>query len=162
MYLLDSNTYIQAKNLYYQMSFCPAYWSWLDLQYEQSDLTSISSVYEELIDFGDDLSEWAKDRKDRFIDISNEDIQNKFVDVVDYVNNLQHKTQPHKTSFLAKADPWLIAAASVTGATIVTEEIWTAPNSTKVKIPNICDHFNVQYIKTHEMLNNLNARFVLE
>lgn len=30
MYLLDANTYIQAKNLHYQMSFCPAYWDWLD------------------------------------------------------------------------------------------------------------------------------------
>ena len=29
MYLLDANSYIQAKNLHYQMSFCPAYWDWL-------------------------------------------------------------------------------------------------------------------------------------
>ncbi|WP_081763821.1 MULTISPECIES: DUF4411 family protein [Nitrincola] len=25
-YLLDSNTYIQAKNQYYGMDFCPGYW----------------------------------------------------------------------------------------------------------------------------------------
>ncbi|MFS2059288.1 DUF4411 family protein [Kosakonia cowanii] len=25
-YLLDANTYIQAKNQYYGMDICPAYW----------------------------------------------------------------------------------------------------------------------------------------
>jgi len=32
MYLLDANTYIQAKNIYYQLDFCPAYWHFLDQQ----------------------------------------------------------------------------------------------------------------------------------
>lgn len=63
MYLLDANTYIQAKNLHYQMSFCPAYWSWLDLQYEESSLASIQTVYEELADGDDELSEWVKGRR---------------------------------------------------------------------------------------------------
>lgn len=31
-YLLDANTYIQAKNFYYGMDICPAYWDWLDQQ----------------------------------------------------------------------------------------------------------------------------------
>lgn len=38
MYLLDANTYIEAKNRYYQMSFCPAYWDWLDQQFELGTL----------------------------------------------------------------------------------------------------------------------------
>ncbi len=29
-YLLDANTFIEAKNTYYGMDFCPAYWDWLD------------------------------------------------------------------------------------------------------------------------------------
>lgn len=28
-YLLDANTFIQAKNLQYGFDFCPAYWDWL-------------------------------------------------------------------------------------------------------------------------------------
>ena len=27
-YLLDSNVFIQAKNLYYGFDFCPAFWDW--------------------------------------------------------------------------------------------------------------------------------------
>ncbi len=43
-YLLDANTYIQAKNLYYQMSFCPAYWDWLDKQAKDNIIGSIDFV----------------------------------------------------------------------------------------------------------------------
>ena len=28
-YLLDANVFIQAKNLYYGLDFCPAFWDWL-------------------------------------------------------------------------------------------------------------------------------------
>ena len=28
-YLLDSNTFIVAKNTYYSMDFCPGYWEWI-------------------------------------------------------------------------------------------------------------------------------------
>ena len=28
-YLLDSNVFIQAKNLHYGLDFCPAFWDWL-------------------------------------------------------------------------------------------------------------------------------------
>ena len=28
-YLLDSNVFIEAKNLHYGLDFCPAFWDWL-------------------------------------------------------------------------------------------------------------------------------------
>jgi Domain of unknown function (DUF4411) len=28
-YLLDSNIFIQAKNLHYGFDFCPAFWDWI-------------------------------------------------------------------------------------------------------------------------------------
>ena len=28
-YLLDTNIFIQAKNLHYGFDFCPAFWEWL-------------------------------------------------------------------------------------------------------------------------------------
>ena len=28
-YLLDTNVFIQAKNLHYGFGFCPAFWDWL-------------------------------------------------------------------------------------------------------------------------------------
>ena len=60
MYLLDANTYIQAKNLYYQLDFCPAYWDFLEQQFQTGMLASIDNVYDELSNTGDDLANWVR------------------------------------------------------------------------------------------------------
>jgi len=161
IYLLDANTYIQAKNLYYQMSFCPAYWSWLDQQCQISSLASIQTVYEELADGDDELSDWVKGRKEHFIPVSRNDIQEKFADIAQYVVQLNGKKQEFVAEFLSKADPWLIATAAVIGGTVVTHEVPVPENSTKVKIPNICEAFGVPYITTFQLLKRLEAQFVL-
>lgn len=161
MYLLDANTYIQAKNFHYHMSFCPAYWDWLDRQYQQGALASVTSVYDELIKFGDELSGWIKSRKDQFQDISSAETQTKFTEVAQYVADLPNKNPGDVANFLGGADPWLIAKAAQTNATIVTHERLVPDESKKVKIPNICNHFHINYITTYELLRTLDAQFVL-
>lgn len=161
MYLLDANTYIQAKNLHYQMSFCPAYWAWLDKQYEVSALASIRTIYDELSEGDDELSEWVKVRKDHFLPVSQDEVQEKFAEVAQYVADLEGKKPEFVAEFLDKADPWLVASAAVNGGTVVTHEVPVPANSTKVKIPNICDAFEVPYITTFQLLNRLKAQFVL-
>lgn len=161
MYLLDANTYIEAKNRYYQMSFCPAYWDWLDQQYQSGSLASVSSVYDELANKGDELSDWVQPRRDQFHPVSADDIQIKMAEVAQYVADLPNKSPANIGQFLSGADPWLVARASLTGETIVTHEVPVDANSKKVKIPNICDHFEVDYINTFELLNLLDARFML-
>lgn len=161
MYLLDANTYIQAKNLHYRMCFCPAYWDWLDQQYDVSALASIRIVYDELTEGDDELSDWVKERRDHFMPVASDEIQQKFGEVAQHVAELDGKKQEYTAQFLSKADPWLVAAAATTGATIVTHEIRVPDNSSKVKIPNICEAFEVPYISTFQLLSNLQVRFVL-
>mgnify|MGYP005828121355 CR=1 FL=1 len=161
MYLLDANTYIQAKNLHYQMSFCPAYWDWLDEQFESGQLASIISVYNELTEQNDELTQWVRQRKTHFLPVSSEQIQDQFGAVVQHVSGLVGKKAEHVADFLDKADPWLVATASASGATVVTHEISVANNSSKVKIPNVCAAFEIPYVTTYQLLNTLDARFVL-
>lgn len=144
------------------MSFCPAYWDWLDQQYQQGSLASIVSVYEELHKFGDELSEWIKTRKNHFQDVSDNDTQLKLAEVAQHVADLPNKNQGDVANFLSGADPWLIAKAANTDATIVTHEVPVPNDSKKVKIPNVCRHFDVKYITTFELLRTLNAQFVLD
>lgn len=66
-YLLDANTYIQAKNQYYGMDICPAYWDWLDLQFEQGLIGSVDMIGRELRDGNDELADWVKERPGHFI-----------------------------------------------------------------------------------------------
>lgn len=162
MYLLDANTYIQAKNFYYHMDFCPAYWDWLDQQYEVGIIGSIKSVYDELANNGDELSLWVESRANHFQPVSDQDTQQNMAIVSQYVANLRNKTPENISSFLGGADPWLIAKAIGTRFTIVTHELLVPENSKKIKIPNICQHFNIRYISTYDLLKNLNARFILQ
>ena len=162
MYLLDANTYIQAKNLHYQMSFCPAYWNWLDLQFRAGTLGSITSVYDELANEKDELADWIKARKEQFYPISSQEIQNKMAEVAQHVVDLPNKNTGSVAEFLAGADPWLIAKASLDGDIIVTHEVTVDDQSKKIKIPNISNDFGVQCVNTFNLLKTLNARFILE
>jgi hypothetical protein len=158
---MDSNTYIQAKNQYYGMEFCPAYWDWLDAKFASGEVGSIEFIGRELTAGNDDLATWAKQRRDHFISHDDEPTQELFSDIVNFVM-LQSFDPANRDDFLAKGDPWLIAKAKRLGATVVTHEATVSPATRKVKIPNICQQFGVPCISTFDLLNELNPRFVLE
>lgn len=159
-YLLDANTYIQAKNQYYGMDICPAYWDWLDLQFEQGILASVDMIGRELRDGNDELAQWAKERPAHFIGNDDELTQELFAHIVQAVMQGNYNAGS-RDSFLAKADPWIIAKAKSMGATVVTHESVVAAGARKVKIPNICQQFEVPCINTFQFLRVLNAKFVL-
>lgn len=124
-------------------------------------MASISSVYEELIEQNDELAGWVKKRKTHFLPVSSEQIQDQFGVVAEHVSGLEGKKAEHIADFLDKADPWLVATAFLNGATVVTHEVPVPENSGKVKIPNICGAFEVPYLTTYQLLNTLEAKFVL-
>lgn len=144
------------------MTFCPAYWEWLDLQYNQKQLGSITSVYEELANYGDELSAWVKERKEQFISVSDEQTQQKYAEIAQYVYDLENKNPIKVDNFLNKADPWLIAKAHILDATVVTQERLVDDNCKDVKIPNVCRDFDVNYTSTFQLLSDLEARFILQ
>ena len=47
-FLLDTNIFIQAKNLHYGFDFCPAFWEWLISQNATGRVASIDKVGDEL------------------------------------------------------------------------------------------------------------------
>ena len=65
-YLLDSNIFIQAKNLHYGFDFCPAFWDWIDAAHAAGTVCSIDSVRAELDAGNDDLATWARQRPSGF------------------------------------------------------------------------------------------------
>ena len=159
-YLLDANTYIQAKNQYYGMDICPAYWSWLEQQYHLGIIGSIDMISRELKEGNDDLADWVKVRPQHFIPNDDEETQSIFTEIVHAVMEGDYNSG-NRDSFLAKADPWIIAKAKVMDATVVSHEAHLTPNTKKVKIPNICQQFEVPCINTFELLRELKAQFVL-
>ncbi|MGR6735225.1 DUF4411 family protein [Pseudomonas chlororaphis subsp. piscium] len=161
-HLLDANTLIEAKNRYYGMTICPGYWSWLLLQNQAFELASIVSVKDELTKGKDELAQWAKDNSALFHEISDERTQEAFGQVVSAIAVQSEKMKVGALDeFLSGADPWLIAKAITTGATVVTHEVLNLEVKRKFIIPNVCEMFGVPYMNTFELLNKLEARFVL-
>ncbi|WP_166362013.1 DUF4411 family protein [Pseudomonas akapageensis] len=161
-HLLDANTLIEAKNRYYGMTICPGFWSWLLLQNQALELASIISVKDELTRGKDDLAEWAKDNATLFHDISDDSTQAAFGQIVAAIAEQSGRMKVGALDeFLAGADPWLIAKAMTTGATVVTHEVLNREVKRKFIIPNVCEMFGVPYMNTFELLNKLEARLVL-
>lgn len=72
-YLLDTDVFIQAKNLHYGIDFCPAFWSWLDVGNRSGRVFSIARVKEELTAGTGELADWAAERGTSFFLGPNED-----------------------------------------------------------------------------------------
>ena len=161
-HLLDANTLIEAKNRYYGMAICPGFWQWLLLKSEALALASITPVMEELTKGNDDLAGWAKGNSGFFHSTTDEETQLAFGQITELVADRAHRMKiGAMEEFLAGADPWLIAKAMTTGATLVTHEVLNRDAKRKFIIPNICEQLNVPFLNTFELLHRLEARFVL-
>lgn len=76
------------------------------------------------------------------------------------IYTVQHFQQNIEAQKLLKggrmADPFVIAKAAVEGKTVVTTELFK-PNATK--IPNICQHFGVQFLTLQEFMETEGWKF---
>ncbi len=62
-WLLDTNVLVNAKRDHYGFEFCPGFWDWLDVAFAAGHVASVEAVYDELVDYGDQLSDWARDHR---------------------------------------------------------------------------------------------------
>lgn len=156
-YCLDSNVLIQAWQKYYSPKYCPSYWEVLNELGEEDIIFIPSMVYDEIVRTDDELSEWLKSSKIKSKPIT--------ADVTEILKSIYAADPNHKHLVDSKkgrslADPWVIAHAIKEGSIVVTkEEKVTALNSTKIKIPNVCDNLGVTWINDYKMVENLGLKF---
>lgn len=168
-YCLDANVYIQAHRTYYAFEFVPPFWDWLSDLAKAGIICSPLTVRDELIpvqrDNYDALAHWAKDYKDVLFIDPDEKVVAAYQLIVNFVN--ANYTSHHSREFLSKADPWVIAHGKADRLAVVTMENLkneerdrdTGYIQGRVKIPNVCDHFNVNWINIFTMMRNLGAKF---
>ena len=156
-YWLDSNVFIEGKKGPYGFDIAPHFWNFLDDLINAHRVSCPIMVYDELQNVQDDLSTWAKERRrtNLFVEPS-EAVQRTFQEVITYVMQ-QYPDNQSRRRFMNRADPWVIAHAIAQGGTVVSLEGRAPDTSTKVKIPNVCSHFNVTCINTYQMLRELGA-----
>ena len=152
---LDSNVFIEGKKGPYGFDIAPRFWTLLDELTENGRIACPMRVCDELLDGQDDLAGWAQAR--RRSDLFGEPdvpVQEAFREVIAYVTQ-DYPDNQAKRRFLDRADPWVIAHAIAHGGTVVSLEGRDPDASQQVKIPNVCEHFNVPYVNTYQMLRGL-------
>jgi hypothetical protein len=158
-YLLDSNVFIQAKNLHYGFDFCPAFWDWIVQENTNGVVYSIEKVQDELVDGDDALAEWARARGSGFFQAPDETIVSSLGTLSAWAAGGAFEPAAVNV-FLQVADYYLVAHAHANGFAVVTHEV--AGNSRrKIKIPDACLAMGVRVVSPYQMLKAERARFVL-
>ena len=162
MYIMDTNTFITAKNTFYAYDIVPSFWSTLLGMFKTGKVKVIDAVADEIADGKDDLTEWfgenikksADDAGDSYVIQAKQNgtVLQNYQNIANLVmQNAQYK-ESEKSRFLSRADPWLIAAGKALNATIVTQEVLSGKGTRKVKIPDICQQVGVKYVNLYDMM----------
>jgi len=159
-YCLDANVLIQAWQKYYSPKICPDYWCLLDSLGTKGIVFMPEMVYDEIVRTDDDLSRWLKKSKIPIKKID-EGVAKCLKDI--YSADPNHKFLVDNTKARSLADPWVIAHALKENAIVVTkEEKVTRSNTTRIKIPNVCEKMNVSWINDFQLIEELGIKFTCE
>ena len=162
-YLVDSDVFITAKNLYYSFDLCPGFWKIVLHHHRKGRVFSVDRVRSELLAGSktDDLVRWVRDAVPGgfFLPVDTGAVARAYTDIMMWVQRHPRYFDHAKVKFATGADGWLVACARVQGATVVTNE-QSAPESRKeIKRPDVCDRFGVRRDNTFAMLRALNVHF---
>lgn len=163
IYCIDANVLIQAWQKYYSPDLCPDYWDILNELGKQGRIFIPEEVKNEIVvtessgKWEDDLSTWLK-RSSIPIHKLSENV------IACWQRILQadpiHKLLVDNIKGRSLADPWLIAHAMDTNSTVVTKEnMESAMNSKRVKIPNVCKNMGVRCIDDFEFIKEIGLKF---
>ncbi|MYB34346.1 MAG: DUF4411 family protein [Gammaproteobacteria bacterium] len=162
-YLVDSDVLITAKNLYYAFDICPGFWECLIHHHREGHVFSVDRVRNELLSGRktEDLVQWVQNEVPRgfFLPVDHTEIENVYTEIMLWVQDHSNYFEQAKANFATSADGWLAACAKVRNAIVVTNE-QPSPNSRKsVKLPDVCNEFNVNCETVFNMLRTLGVRF---
>lgn len=147
-YSLDSSAILQISKMYPANQFPDLFnkvWEKIEKAIDGGVLIVIDKVYAELERKDDFAHNWLKARKERAVVKCDNSVILKASEIIKQFDKLIDPDSEHE-----QADPYLIAHALLNNFVIVTAETRVQPpiqkNRKKDKIPNVCDHYGVEYI----------------
>lgn len=154
IYVFDSNTLINLFQHYYRNRF-PSLWSKFDQGIESCGIISVREVWNEVGQREDRLSQWAREHRDFFKPSSPEELA--FVRDIFAVSHFQVLVgNQQRLEGKPVADPFVIAKAKLVEGCVVTEEA-NRPNA--AKIPNVCQHFDIECLNLEGFMERENWTF---
>lgn len=148
LYVFDTSSFIVLSH-YFPDRF-PTFWERFNEFSSSGRIISVKEVYKELDNHvtKTHLRDWMENNKKLFLAPSSEETE--------FVEQIFSNT-PFQTLIKAKqrlvgnpvADPFVIAAAYVRGACVVTEE---SKNESAIRIPNVCEHYGIDCANIESMM----------
>jgi len=154
-YVFDSDSLINLFWHYYPERF-PTLWEKFDTLVSAGELVSVREVFNEIGSSEDLLGTWAREHKKvLFLESTVEELQ--FVGEIFQVQHFQAMVRKQeRLKGKPVADPFVIARAKISGASVVTQEKNTKDAA---KIPNVCDHFSVRCMNLEGFMQKENWTF---
>lgn len=137
LYCFDSGAFIDSWNKYYPITSFPSVWEKIDLLIKCGQIISVKSAYDEISKVEDEIFRWVKARKHIFIE-HDEAIQKSVTNILQKTPELYEADKDR-----SGADPFIIAAASVKGCIVVSNEHPTARRKA-MTIHEACNRVNVR------------------
>jgi hypothetical protein len=159
-YLLDTDVFIQAKNLHYGFDFCPAFWDWILARHQEGSVFSIEKVKDELVVGDDELAEWAKSREPSFFSSPDASVLPALATTTNWAVGEERYEQVAVNGFLQHTDYYLVATTLAKGHVVVSHEV-PSNSPKKIKIPDACISLGIKFVNPFEMLRRERANFIL-
>lgn len=160
VYVIDSSSFIDAKNRYYAFDIAPKFWTSLVDRANRSQIESIDRIKGELDKGKDELSDWADSEFKNFFASTNDiAVITQYGKIMDWVNAQSRYLEAAKAEYAGDPDGWLIAYSCVNKRVLVTQEVSDLSARKKVKIPDVCQPFGITCINTFELIRRLGIRW---
>lgn len=157
---VDTNILVSCYRKIYPFDMAPAFWRQL-VEKGGQEIVLIDKVKEEILRNEDQLANWLKENENNFTirGVDKLPIIKCYSEIITSVKENQQYKETAKVEFAGIADSWLCAYGMASGDIIVTEEKYEPNVKKRVKIPNVCREFGIDYIGLLEFMRELGIRF---
>ncbi len=159
-YAIDANILISASRQYYPFDVAPACWTQL-LEKGSNKVVLVDGIRDEILKNEDQLSKWLRENMHQFCLRSSQDplVIVSYRKIISAVNRNSRYKEAAKREFGSVADSWVCAHALAHSHTVVTEEIYEPNRRSRVKIPDVCVEFGIDYIDRLRFIREIGIKF---
>ena len=163
VYVVDTNFFIQAHRVSYPIDVVPSFWNKVKELADAGIIISIDKVKKEIYNNEDELKNWCENNLSSGFWKDSDTILREYSRIANWsVSQTGRYTQNAIQEFLDadEADAFLVAftLAEIDNNKIVTYER-SSNKRDRIKIPDVCAVFGVQYLEPIAMFRELREKF---
>lgn len=158
IYLLDSNYWIYGMRAY-PLDLFPSFWDKMESHIVNSDVVIHQTVLDEIRCKDDTLKTWFDSLKSYKPMKTSKNIMPDYLKIIGWAENAGYtKEAIAEFEDQSRADAWLCAESKLNNYVLVTNEK-RSNSKNKIKIPNVCDQFNIDCIDNFSFMRSFNFKF---